>query len=116
MLKRLFLIPGLTNGLPRVAGAFSIFFFALAGAFLPSAVRADVSFSASFDRDTIAANETINLTLTFEGGAPSRLPEMPSVPNVLIEGPNSQGQSTVIANGQTVNSYTFTYTVRAAKE
>jgi hypothetical protein len=42
-----------------------------------------VTFTASFDRDTIALGETATLTLTFEGGSPKSIPE-PEVPHLQI--------------------------------
>src|SRR5579871_211981 len=116
MLKRSYLVQGWTNRLPRAAVALFVCIAALLAVSFPFKALADIKFTASLDRNSISANETVKLTLTFEGGTPTKLPVMPSVPNLNIQGPQSQGSSMIIADGQVVNNYSFGYSVTAAKE
>jgi hypothetical protein len=116
MLKRSSLNAGLMNGLPRGAGVMAIFFLAIALALTSASSANAATFTASLDAPTVFVNESATLTLTFEGGQPTRLPTMPSVANLVIQGPNSQAKSTILAKGQMLNSYIFTYEARATKE
>src|SRR5208282_3919562 len=72
-------------------------------------VRA-VTFTAAFDRDTIALGETATLSLTFEGGQPGSTPQIRDIPGLQIVyvGPSSQFS---FVNGQTSSTVTYHFTV-----
>ena len=70
---------------------------------------AAATFTASLEHATISVGDASVLTLVFEGGKPSHLPTMPSVPNLRILGPQSEGSSAFIANGQASTVYTYSY-------
>ena len=68
-----------------------------------------VTFTAAFDRDTIAFGETATLSLTFEGGQPQTAPS-PDVPGLqIVSTGNSQNFS--IVNGQMSSTVTITFSV-----
>ena len=68
-----------------------------------------VSFTASFDRDTIALGETATLSLTFEGGQPRTAP-LPDIPGLqIVSTGNSQNFS--IVNGQMSSTVTVSFSV-----
>ncbi len=65
------------------------------------------SFKTTLDREHAQVGETITLTLSFEGGQPSKLPQIPQIPNVqLSEGGNSRNVS--IVNGQVTTTLNWT--------
>jgi hypothetical protein len=41
-------------------------------------------FTASLERETIALGENVTLSLTFEGGSPKALPELPAIPGLQV--------------------------------
>lgn len=43
-------------------------------------------FTASVDRETILLGETVTLTLSFEGAAPSSMPQLPAIPGLQVAG------------------------------
>lgn len=61
-------------------------------------------FSASIDRDTIVLGESINLTLTFEGVSPGRLPQLPAVPGLQQAGGYSSGSSSTLGPDGKLNT------------
>ncbi|PYJ98214.1 MAG: hypothetical protein DME23_12780 [Verrucomicrobia bacterium] len=85
--------------------------FAMSGA--ASAALA-ATFTASLDRSTAAVNETVTLSLTFEGGTPADAPPSPSAPNLSI---NYVGQSSQFnfINGRSSSTLVYNYLVRAAE-
>jgi hypothetical protein len=64
--------------------------------------------TASLDRPTTTAGESVLLTLSFEGGAPAGAPSLPSMPNVQVA---YRGQSSEfrIINGQTTARVSHSY-------
>ena len=111
MLKRLSLIQGLTNGLPRVARTMAILVLATALPFISFNLAAAATFTASLDAPAIFVNESATLTLTFEGGQPAQLPAMPSIPNLRILDAHGDMTSMSIVNGQMSRVYSHTYAV-----
>ena len=69
------------------------------------------SFSASLERDTIALGETTVLNLVFEGSGELKLSPLPSIPGLVISGPQQQ-QSMTIVNGQQTQTLTVSYHLR----
>ncbi len=71
------------------------------------------TFSASLDRNTISVGESAVLSLRFQGGKPTRLPNL-QLPNLSIQ---SLGQSSEysIVNGQMTSSVSFNYQVTASQ-
>lgn len=80
------------------------------------ALAAPPVFTASLDRESVTVNETATLTLSFEGGSPTKLPDMPVITNLTIDGPRGRGNTISYVNGQTTSIYTFTYAVIASHE
>lgn len=66
------------------------------------------SFTATLDRDTITLGESAQLTLLFEGGAPSAAPAPPTLPGVQVAGGGQSSQFSVV-NGQMTSSISYTY-------
>ena len=84
--------------------------FALAALLLwaaPSVLRA-ASFTATLDRDTVTVGESATLSLTFKGGQPKLIPDLPQLPNLQIAGEGSS-QSMIIDNGQFSASFVQTF-------
>ncbi len=71
------------------------------------------SFKAELDPATITLGESAELTLTFEGGAPSTRLAIPAVPNLRITDAQQTGQQITIVNGQTSVIQTSVYQVSA---
>ncbi len=68
-------------------------------------------FTASLDRDSISIGESATLTLTFQDGAPSRMPIFPAIPNLRIEDAGGESINTVIVNGSLSTTRSHTYAV-----
>lgn len=68
-------------------------------------------FSVSIDRDTIVIGETATLTLSFEGGSPRGMPAIPQVPGLQMAGGSSSFNSSVIINGTTSTSQSYSITL-----
>ncbi len=65
------------------------------------------TFKATLDRDHLQVGETATLTLSFEGGQPSQVPQIPRIPNLqLSEGGTSRNVS--IVNGQVTSTFNWT--------
>ena len=71
------------------------------------------SLTAKLDRDTMTVGESVVLSLTFEGGAPSRPPPVPVQPNLTIQYAGQSSQFTIV-NGQTTSALTHNYRVMAS--
>ncbi len=69
-----------------------------------------VTFSASLDNETTRVGEGVTLSLTFVGGQPSSLPQMPQVPNLKISYAGNQHLG-IIENGRTTQTMTLMYLV-----
>lgn len=65
-------------------------------------------FTATLDRDTITLGESAQLTLAFEGGAPSAAPALPALPGVQVAGGGQSSQFSIV-NGQMTSSISYTY-------
>ena len=87
--------------------------------FQPGSLRA-ASFNASLDRDTITLGESAMLSLTFEGGSPPALPEVPPVAGLSYGGSfsHSVNQSIDFGNNSIVSrdSYLLSVTPQKAGE
>jgi hypothetical protein len=72
------------------------------------------SFTASLDRETIALGENATLLLTFEGGSPQTVPQLPDIPGLQISyvGPSSEFN---FINGQSTSKVTHHFTVTPQK-
>jgi hypothetical protein len=68
------------------------------------------SFTVSLDRSTILLGESAQLSLTFEGGEPKDVPEIPTIQNLRIAYAGASTQL-IIVNGQSRNIVTHTFTV-----
>src|ERR1051326_4032954 len=75
-----------------------------------AALPAPGSFTAQLDRDSVAAGESVTLTLTFEGVSPKGPPNLPGLPNIQASY-SGQSSSFTIVNGETTSSISFTYTL-----
>jgi BatD DUF11 like domain len=71
------------------------------------------TFSATLDRNAIAVGESATLSLTFEGGKPSGIPNL-QVPNLNIQSLGQSSQFTVV-NGQMSSSVSYNYQVTASR-
>ncbi len=90
--------------------------FALLVGFLlsvPASGRA-VTFSASLENEMTRVGEGVTLRLTFVGGTPNALPEMPNIPNLKFSYAGNQ-QASITENGQTVRTMTLLYLVIATQ-
>lgn len=82
----------------------------VAAALLPCALRA-ASFTASLDRDTITLGEQATLSLTFEGGQPTKLTSL-NVPGLEFGNPSrSFSQNIDLNSGQVNSKLILTYSV-----
>jgi len=72
------------------------------------------SFTASLDRETIAMGENATLLLTFEGGSPQTVPQLPDIPGLQISyvGPSSEFN---FINGQSSSKLTHHFTITPQK-
>jgi hypothetical protein len=106
----------MTNGLPTPTGKFArILALIVVGSLLAAGFsRADVTFTATLDRDTITVGEGTILTLRFEGGSPRPLPALPAVPNLSFSYPPGRSTQISIINGQQTSSESYSYTVTPA--
>jgi hypothetical protein len=86
-----------------LSGAAAVVFLAWS---LPAA-----SFKAGLEPETLAVGDTATLTLVFEGSGQIQLSPLPTLPGVVISGPQ-QGRSINIVNGQRTESVTVTYFLR----
>ncbi len=93
------------TSLAQVRGAF---FCALLLAFVPPAVAA--TFTAKLDRDTTFVEESVTLSLAFEGGSPKTPPAVPGVLNLRIV-PTRQQSGFQIANGQATSTLIYSYDI-----
>ncbi|HXG48868.1 MAG TPA: BatD family protein [Methylomirabilota bacterium] len=86
--------------------------------FLTSLVLAPVvcatSLVATLDRDTIAAGETVNLMLAFQGVSPTATPNLPPLAGLNVVGTSRSSQIT-IENGVQSSQTTFRYTLLAVE-
>ena len=76
-------------------------------------------FTASLDRDSVVLGESVTLTLTFEGGSPQELSQLPAIDGLQNSPGVSQSSNTTIgADGTTtsVQSYGVTLTPTRAGE
>lgn len=72
------------------------------------------SFQAQIEPDTIYLGESANLTLTFEGGQPDKLPALPRVANLTYAGGGREDRFT-LANGRQTSTVTYRYSVLPAQ-
>jgi hypothetical protein len=72
----------------------------------PQLASAAATFTATLDRDTVAAGETATLTLTFEGGDPESIQSF-DVPGIQIAS-GQMSRNVSIVNGQASSSVTQT--------
>jgi hypothetical protein len=70
------------------------------------------SLKASLDRDTITLGEAATLSLTFEGGEPQSVPEIPAVSNLQI-GSLGTSRQVSLFNGESSSTITLTFKVMA---
>ncbi|HVK59477.1 MAG TPA: BatD family protein [Candidatus Kapabacteria bacterium] len=79
---------------------------------VPAPIQAAVTVSANVDHPTIMAGETVNLSVTIEGGAPQSAENFPPIQGLTIQyrGP---AQSITSINGQTTIRHTLNYSVSA---
>src|SRR5271165_4110987 len=73
------------------------------------------SFTASLDRDAISMGETATITLTFEGGSPSEMPELPNVPGLSIQDEHNDSTSISFVNGEMSSTASHTFSVTPMK-
>ena len=92
----------ISRGRPRALAAVIFFLAALT---VPGA-----NFTATLDRDTVAAGESATLTLTFDGGSPKNIPQPPAIANLQIAYQGSS-QNFVINNGQSSATLSATFAV-----
>jgi len=85
-------------------------FAVLLGMVLTASVEG-ANFTASLDRDVISMGENATLTLSFENGRPTRMPEIPSIPNLQIADNGGESSQTTIVNGSVTTSLNRTFTV-----
>ncbi len=80
------------------------------GFVFPAATAPAAKFSATLDRDTITLGENAALSLTFEGGSPNDVPQLPPIANLQFSyiGPSSQFS---FMNGQTSSTVTHNFQV-----
>ena len=65
-------------------------------------------FTASLDRDAISLGESAVLSLTFEGGQPASVPNLPSIPNLQAFNQGTSSQVSVV-NGSVSSTETLTF-------
>jgi hypothetical protein len=80
------------------------------GLWLAPARAGAATFTASLDRDTVTLGENATLSLTFQGGSPQQVPEVPSVPNLRISYGGPLQQISWI-NGETSITVTHNFSV-----
>jgi hypothetical protein len=85
-------------------------FAAAAIFFLTALTVSAANFTATLDRDTVAAGESATLTLTFDGGSPKNIPQPPAIPNLQIAYQGTS-QNFVINNGQSSATISATFAV-----
>ncbi len=68
-------------------------------------------FTATLEPDTLAVGDTAALKLVFEGSGQIQLSPMPTLPGLVISGPQ-QGRSINIINGQRTETVNVTYFLR----
>jgi hypothetical protein len=83
-------------------------FVLVAVLFATAAPLRAATFTATLDRDMVTAGESATLTLSFEGGQPESIPDLPAIRNLQI---GSQGTSRnfSVVNGQMTSSITATF-------
>jgi hypothetical protein len=82
----------------------------LAGSLLLAGTQSARAQTAEMDRTVTRVGEPVTLTLTFAGGAPRTVPQMPQVPGLIIEF-SGQSSSITIINSQTTAIVRLHYTV-----
>jgi len=75
---------------------------------------ADVSVTASVDRNRIAFGESVTLTVSVQGTQGGGEPSIPKVDGLAFAGPSTQTSFSFV-NGQTSQSVNFTYQVTASR-
>jgi len=75
-------------------------------------LHAAASINAALDRQTVAAGESLKLSIVVEGATPEYAPQPPQVPNLAIQFLGSSKQFTVV-NGRSSQSITLEYAVTA---
>jgi hypothetical protein len=70
-----------------------------------------VNFIVSFDRNPITLGDSAVLSLTFEGGSPTKLPNLPDIPNLQVSSPAGHTSQFSFVNGVSSSTESYTYTV-----
>ncbi len=70
-----------------------------------------VTFTVSFDRNPITLGESAVMSLTFEGGSPTSLPNLPEIPNLQVSSPAGHTSQFSFVNGVSSSTESYTYTV-----
>ncbi|MGI8966334.1 MAG: BatD family protein, partial [Limisphaerales bacterium] len=65
-------------------------------------------FTAALDRDTTSVGESVTLSLTFEGGAPATLPNIPTTSTLKIQHVGESSEMSIV-NGQASSAVTHSY-------
>src|SRR5687767_40723 len=76
--------------------------------------NAAASVTAQFDRATVMAGESANLSIVIEGGAPQSAEPIPNVPGLSVQY-RGRTQSTTIINGRTSAKELLNYSVTASQ-
>lgn len=104
-----------TNLVPRFF--FFLAFFIISNLFSQSVAAQNAQqaqFSASIDLDTVALNDYLTLTLTFQNCEASGF-ELPELPNFQVVGRPSSQTSMSMINGKTTSSASYTYLLKPQK-
>ncbi len=94
-LRRLWVLVLFLNGLPLLAAP---------------------KFTAALDRNSIIAGETVNLTLSIEGGRPQHISQLPQIDGLQFASGVSQGfNSSTAADGTTTTVQTYSVSLTATR-
>ena len=74
------------------------------------------TFTATLDRETVTVGESATLSLTFEGGQPKAMPNLPPIPNLQITGRGSSKSVDLVSGQVTALSQTLVLTPTEAGE
>lgn len=81
---------------------------------LGSFAKAASSLTASLDRDTVEAGESVTLTLAFENATLPSVPNLPPISGITVAGV-AQSREFTIVNGQSTAKLSFNYTLVTAQ-
>src|SRR5688572_15265945 len=76
--------------------------------------NAAASVTAQFDRATVMAGESANLSIVIEGGSPQSAEPIPNVPGISVQY-RGRSKNTTIINGQTSAKELLNYSVTASQ-